>query len=192
MKIGDEFQLWMEGQVPLCRRVLLVVTNAWLKSQWAGHEQLLASRSDPLNRSRRIIPVVAEPGCQPPQRVSGFLYADVTDPTESETQWEKLIASLREEEGAPPSEPDPGPPASEASTSVRRGLEDLKQLLGVADVKATVEDYKASFRSASTRWRVRRVQGAPRQVPRRAGQTADRRHVAAVRPRRLFPVGDAL
>ena len=64
---GTNFQLWMEGQVPLCRRVLLVVTPAWLKSEWSNHEQLLAQRVDPLNRGRRIIPVLAEPGCKLPR-----------------------------------------------------------------------------------------------------------------------------
>jgi hypothetical protein len=150
MKIGDDFQLWMEGQVALCRRVLLVVTRSWLESQWSSHEQLLAARADPLNRARRIIPVLAEAGCDPPQRIGGYLYADLTDPAGSEAQWEKLIASLREEDTAPPAGGGGEPERFMASTSVRRGLEDLKDLLGLDEVKAMVENYRASFRSAST------------------------------------------
>src|SRR5215472_14614891 len=50
----------MERAVDNSRHTLVVLTPAWVNSEWAEFESLLISTADPTGRSRRILPLMLQ------------------------------------------------------------------------------------------------------------------------------------
>lgn len=87
----------MERAVTTSRKTLLVLTPAYLASQWAEFENLMLQTLDPANRALRLIPLLKE-RCDLPIRIGFLTYVDFTDSTEHDRAWQRLLGGL----GAPP------------------------------------------------------------------------------------------
>gem|GEM_PF-1721326 len=95
----------MERAVTTSRKTLLVLTPAYLASQWAEFENLMLQTLDPANRALRLIPLLKE-RCDLPILIGFLTYVDFTDPAESDRAWQRLLAGLG----------TPSPSPSSAST----------------------------------------------------------------------------
>ena len=117
MPVGESPQHWMEWQVEHCRHVLPVMTPNWLKSDWAAFEMMLAE--DPTGRRHRLTPVLLE-ACDVPPRIKAVRnFANLADPTIADSDWDRLIKTLRGR-GGPPA----GPPRPRASHPERQARPD--------------------------------------------------------------------
>jgi hypothetical protein len=81
----------MEKAVQECRRVLVVLTPAYIESEWARFENVMAQVLDPAAVQRKIIPVLREK-CDVPLRLRVLHYRSLL--TEDERQWERLVSDL--------------------------------------------------------------------------------------------------
>ena len=86
----------MERAVDHSRHTLLVLTPAWVASEWTAFEELLTQTADPAARRRRLLPLLLQP-CQPPRRIAMLTYADLTQQTTWETELQRIIAAVRGE-----------------------------------------------------------------------------------------------
>lgn len=83
----------MERAVLESRKTLLVLTPAYLASEWAEFENILASTLDPAARRRRVIPLLLKP-CELPLRIRTLTYLNFTG-AESEFEFQRLVEVIR-------------------------------------------------------------------------------------------------
>jgi TIR domain/NACHT domain len=95
----------MERAVDHSRHTLLVLTPAWVASEWTAFEELLTQTADPAGRRRRLLPLLLQP-CQPPRHIAMLTYADFTRRGVWDTEIQRVIAAVRGELYLP----DLGPP----------------------------------------------------------------------------------
>jgi len=84
----------MENAVERSRKTLIVLTPAWVESEWTAFESLLIQTDDPAARQRRIIPLLLTL-CQPPKRIAILTYLDFTDPNQFDFQMGRLIKAVK-------------------------------------------------------------------------------------------------
>ena len=82
-----------ERAITHSRHTLIVMTPAWLTSEWQAFEGLLVSSTDPANRLRRLIPLLLEP-CALPPRIAMLTYADFTEPAQRPLAMKRLLRAL--------------------------------------------------------------------------------------------------
>lgn len=87
--IGVPSLVNMEQAVERSGKTLLVITPAWVNSEWTAFESLLVQGSDPAGRRARLIPLVREQADMP-ARIRMLTYVDFT----REQNWEKQLARL--------------------------------------------------------------------------------------------------
>ena len=92
--IGVPALVNMENAVAASRHTLLILTPAWVESQWTAFEALLAMHTDPIGLLQRTLPVLREP-CAPLQRIGMLSYADLTDSADAEQEFAKLLDAIR-------------------------------------------------------------------------------------------------
>ncbi len=98
----------MQDAVKNSRHTLLVLTPAWVKSQWTFYESLLTRSQDPAGLQRRTVPLRLQP-CEIPEFISALTYVDFTRPDRHDTAWTQLLTAL----GAPPEQKPPQQPTRE-------------------------------------------------------------------------------
>lgn len=81
----------MEKAVIDSKRVILVLTENYIKSEWGEFENLMARTLDPAAIKRKVIPVLRE-SCDIPLYLKILTYRDLR--SEDEQQWELLIRDL--------------------------------------------------------------------------------------------------
>jgi hypothetical protein len=86
----------MENAVERSRKTLIVLTPAWVESEWTTFESLLIQTDDPAGRRARMIPLLLKP-CKPPKRIAMLTYLDFTQPSEVEFQLQRLVSAIRGE-----------------------------------------------------------------------------------------------
>lgn len=123
----------MERAVTTSRKTLLVLTPAYLASQWAEFENLMLQTLDPANRALRLIPLLKE-RCDLPARIGFLTYVDFTDSTEHDRAWQRLLGGLGAPLPSAASAPTPAavapPPASTtAATPSPAALRQLRNVL---------------------------------------------------------------
>jgi len=96
-EVGTPSLVNMERAVDNSRHTLLVLTPAWIESEWTEFESLLAGTGDPAGRRRRLIPVMLEL-CKLPPRIAMLTCADLTQPSERAARMARLIKSLKPSE----------------------------------------------------------------------------------------------
>jgi hypothetical protein len=135
-EIGVPCLINMERAVDDSRHTLLVLTPAWVDSEWTEFESLLVGTSDPTGRKRRLLPLMLSP-CQSPSRIAMLTYADFTQPHEHADQFSRLLKQLKRTStmaAKPPAEePSPfiaGPPIIYPRCFFGRGRE-LKRLFNL-------------------------------------------------------------
>lgn len=84
----------MESAVDNSLHVLLVLTPAWLASEWSGFEGLLAQSADPAARRRKLIGLMLEE-CKLPSRLAMLTYADFKQKDQWEMQLARVLKSVR-------------------------------------------------------------------------------------------------
>ncbi|HEU4562039.1 MAG TPA: TIR domain-containing protein [Longimicrobium sp.] len=84
----------IERAVAGCRHTLAVLTPAWIESEWAEMEAILAQTGDPAARRRRLIPLLLAP-CSVPARIAMLSGADFTRQEGWDDSLRLLLASLR-------------------------------------------------------------------------------------------------
>jgi hypothetical protein len=112
--IGVPSLVNMERAVDHSRHTLLVLTPAWVDSEWTAFEELLTQTADPAARRRRLIPLLLQP-CQPPRRIAMLTYADFTQQAAWDTGLQRVIAAVQGELHLP----ELGPPLREQPAQSR-------------------------------------------------------------------------
>jgi hypothetical protein len=92
-EIGAPSLVNVERAVDVSRHTLVVLTPAWIASQWAEFESLLTGKVDPAGRRRKLIPVMLKP-CELPPRIAMLTCADLTDPDTQGGQMARLLRGL--------------------------------------------------------------------------------------------------
>jgi|GEM_PF-2017553 len=110
--IGTPSVINMEQAVEHSRKTLLVLTPAYVTSEWCKYESLMRQTLDPANSSLGMIPVLHIP-TELPTRLALFTYLPLRDPAECEANLPRLLDALRA--GGPlvgerPDTPPPWPP----------------------------------------------------------------------------------
>jgi hypothetical protein len=91
--LGAPSVINMERAVDRSRHTLLVLTPAWMASEWTMFESLLVQTSDPAGRRQRIIPLLLKP-CEPPARIAMLTYADFCDDAKHALQLGRVIDAV--------------------------------------------------------------------------------------------------
>jgi TIR domain-containing protein/NACHT domain-containing protein len=117
----------MERAVDHSRHTLLVLTPAWVESEWTAFEALLTQTADPAARRRRLIPLLLQP-CQPPRRLQMLTYADFTRRDAWDVELLRVIRAVRGELHLPALGPrlDRQPRQSLAQRNRHRMLEKVR------------------------------------------------------------------
>lgn len=97
----DEF----ERLVTESRRTLVVLSEAYLVSEWATFVNQIVQTLDPAARYRRLIPLMKE-RCVPPLRIRHLTYVNFADPEQRQHAWTQLLTAL----GAAPLHQSPETP----------------------------------------------------------------------------------
>jgi hypothetical protein len=84
----------MERAVLQSRKTVLVLTPAYLLSEWAELENILVQTLDPANRQRRLVPVLYTP-CELPLRLRALTFVDLTRADEHTAQVDRLVEAIR-------------------------------------------------------------------------------------------------
>jgi hypothetical protein len=113
-ELGVPAPINMENAVATSRHTLLVLTPAYLTSEWTMYEQILTQTQDPIGLRQRTIPVLRQP-CDLPMRIAMLTYADLTDRRDAEAELAKIVRAI----GGTPQLPQAGqtkvPPPSASS-----------------------------------------------------------------------------
>ena len=94
-EIGTPSLVNMERAVDSSRHTLLVLTPAWVESEWTDFESLLGGTGDPAGRRRKFFPIMLKE-CMPSSRISMLTWADFTQPDKHVDQFERLLEQLRD------------------------------------------------------------------------------------------------
>lgn len=92
-KIGVPLLTNMEAAVERSRHTLIVMTPAWLQSEWTEFESLLVATTDPAGRRARLLPLMLI-SCQLPLRLQMLVYSDFTQVDQHDQQFERLVRQL--------------------------------------------------------------------------------------------------
>jgi hypothetical protein len=117
--IGVPSLINMENAVNASRHTILVLTPAYVASQWTLYEQILAQTQDPIGLRQRTLPVLREP-CELPARIAMLTYVDLREGASVERQFARLLNAIRGGRSLPvtPSVPVGGMVAPVAAASV--------------------------------------------------------------------------
>jgi hypothetical protein len=112
--VGIPALINMENAVATSRHTLLVLTPAYLMSEWTMYEQILTQTQDPIGLRQRTIPVLRGP-CDLPMRIAMLTYADLTGRRDAEAELAKIVRAIggapRPSQASQPKIQPPAPPA---------------------------------------------------------------------------------
>lgn len=83
----------MERAILTSRKTVLVLTPEYLGSDWTQFERLLLQTLDPINRQRRLIPLLLTKS-DLPASLSFLTYVSFTDPDKQAAAWNRLLGAL--------------------------------------------------------------------------------------------------
>lgn len=83
----------MERGVTKSRKTLLILTPAYIASEWCEIEHIMSSTLGPANRDLRMIPLL-KAECDRPLRIATLTYIDFTDDLYMDLAWNQLIKAL--------------------------------------------------------------------------------------------------
>jgi hypothetical protein len=96
----------MQDAAKNSRHTLLVLTRAWVESEWTLYESLLTRIRDPAGLQRRTVPLRLQ-ACELPDFIAMLTWVDFTRPERQAIAWTQLLTAL----GAPPVQEAPPEPA---------------------------------------------------------------------------------
>jgi hypothetical protein len=91
--IGVPELINMENAVAASQHTLLVLTPAYLTSDWTMYEQILTQTQDPSGLRQRTIPVLRA-RCDLPMRIAMLTYADLTGKLDEEAEFAKIVRAI--------------------------------------------------------------------------------------------------
>jgi hypothetical protein len=141
----------MERAVDSSRHTLVVLTPAWIESEWTQFESLLVGTADPAGRRRKLIPLLLKP-CKLPTHIEILTRADFTQPSEREKEMDKLVKSISAKPGGSEqiniSPPQKGTEEAKGqSILVQTGLIALTELMQAPEVRSAVVTFRNYFQS---------------------------------------------
>ncbi|MEM9092024.1 MAG: TIR domain-containing protein [Cyanobacteria bacterium P01_F01_bin.53] len=83
----------IERAIKASARTLLILTPAYLESNWTEFEGLLLQTFDPTNKKLRLLPLLKEQ-CELPSRLKIFTYLDFAEPDDPIFAWTQLLTAL--------------------------------------------------------------------------------------------------
>jgi hypothetical protein len=86
----------IERAVGNSRQALLVLTPAWIDSEWSEFAALLSQSSDPAARQRQLLPLMLQP-CRVPPRIGMLTSIDFTNPNKRDKEVQRAIKVMRGE-----------------------------------------------------------------------------------------------
>jgi len=92
--IGVPALVNMENAVAASRHTLLVLTPAWVASEWTRFEALLVQSDDPAGLRRRTLPILRD-ACAVPWRIAMLTYADLRG-TPDDAEFARLLDAIRD------------------------------------------------------------------------------------------------
>jgi hypothetical protein len=92
-ELGASSVLEMERAVRTSRKTVLVLTPEYVESDWSQFERLMLQTLDPINRQRRLIPLLLA-GCNLPISISFLTHVSFTDPNTQASAWNRLLRAL--------------------------------------------------------------------------------------------------
>ena len=95
-EIGTPSLVNMERAAERSRHTILVLSPAWVSSEWTTFESFLVGTSDPAGVRRKLLPIMLET-CDLPSRLSIFTFADLRDVDLRERELLRLVNQLRRE-----------------------------------------------------------------------------------------------
>ena len=84
----------MENAVAASRRTLLVLTRAWVESEWTRFESTLTQHDDPTGIRQRTLPLLLEP-CDAPRRIKALTHLDFTGAADRDQEFARLLDAIR-------------------------------------------------------------------------------------------------
>jgi hypothetical protein len=107
-RLGVPVLINIEDAVADSRHALLVVTPAWLASEWNEFESLLVGTADPSGRRRKLMPLLLTERAALPDRLAALTVADFTPSVDHDEAFERLVGQIHR---AAPVAPPALPPA---------------------------------------------------------------------------------
>lgn len=141
-KFGVPRLLNLEEAVNNSRRILLVMTPAFLSSEWGSFESLLATTRDPSTHLKQLLPVMVQK-CELPLRLALLSYADFTDPARRG----EVMARLLRELGSTAGKILPQPVRQESRETALRGLAALSELMSSPDVREAFASLRTIYQN---------------------------------------------
>jgi len=93
-KPGSPSLVETEHALRECRKTLLVLTPAYLESEWCEIESIMSQTRDPANRDLRLIPLLRSP-CARPARIASLTHVDFTAEADLRLSWDRLLQALK-------------------------------------------------------------------------------------------------
>ena len=93
-EVGVPSVVNMERAADNSRHTIVVLTPAWVQSQWTDFESLLIATTDPAGRMRKLMPLMLEL-CDPPQRIAILTRINFFQPTGRVDPFNRLLQQLR-------------------------------------------------------------------------------------------------
>jgi hypothetical protein len=135
----------MEEAVDQARHTLVVLTPAWVESEWTEFEGLLIGTDDPTGRRRRLVPLLLKKCPRLPRRIAFFTYADFTDPPRCDEEMGRLLRTLTGKVVPPSIRPILN---EQIAQSARDGLGILAEVIKISAVRDAATGFKAAFQVA--------------------------------------------
>ena len=142
----------IERAIRQSRKTLLVLSDNYLRSEWATFERYLLQTDDPANTNRKLIPLRRDTCALPPS--IGFLtYVDLGNPEYVDAEWQKLLRALGRPSATVPA-PAPSRPAHRTEVQAtagcaRQGLDALLEIIDDPLAQADVATFQAVFGESS-------------------------------------------
>lgn len=93
LPVGAPVLTTIEKALGASRKVCLIFTEDYLKSEWTEFENLLPQTAHPTNKELQIVPVLLKK-CELPPRFGALYYVNFVDKDEFIDPWQKLFAAL--------------------------------------------------------------------------------------------------
>jgi len=91
IKGGESWASGVENAIKNSEYTIIVLTPDYLNSKWASFENLLVKCVDPVDRQKRVIPILLRE-CDPPLRIKNLACLDFTDEkSEKPLQFERFL-----------------------------------------------------------------------------------------------------
>jgi TIR domain len=147
--VGTPAAFNMETAVRDSRKVILVLTPDWINGQWTRWEFLIAQVGDPLNRARRILPLILR-RCELPESLRVLTYQDLSGGGDLALQLRRVVSAVRDDA---PAAHDSGPPSASSRGAAQFDLEDGLARMSERVKRAGIEAGQLDFLVLETRLR---------------------------------------